>query len=56
VADELKVISRLVGATLEPRLRDLQARPFADWDDCFDTLAEFARRRPLLLVLDEFQS
>lgn len=54
VADELKVVSRLVGATLEPRFRDLQARPFVDWDDCFDTLAEIARRRPLLLVLDEF--
>lgn len=54
VADELKVVSRLVGSTVEPEFRDLQARPFVGWDDCFDTLAEIARHRPLLLVLDEF--
>jgi AAA+ ATPase superfamily predicted ATPase len=54
LADELKVVSRLVGSTVKPAFRDLQARPFADWDDCFETLAEMARRRPLLLVLDEF--
>jgi AAA+ ATPase superfamily predicted ATPase len=54
VADELKVVSRLVDSTVEPAFRDLRARPFVDWDDCFDTLAETARHRPLLLVLDEF--
>lgn len=54
VTDELKVVSRLVGSTVDPAFRDLQARPFTDWDDCLDTLAEVARRSPLLLVLDEF--
>jgi len=57
--DELRVVSRLVRDELErsigdPVIRDLEARPFADWDDCFDTLALVSQSKPLLLVLDEF--
>jgi hypothetical protein len=52
--DELRVVSRLVASTARPDFRDHASRPFADWDDCLETLAEVARRRPLLLVLDEF--
>ncbi|HXV60105.1 MAG TPA: ATP-binding protein [Vicinamibacteria bacterium] len=54
VADELKVLSRLVDSASKPFFRDLGSRPFVDWDDCFDTLAELSRREPMLLVLDEF--
>ncbi|MFQ5791577.1 MAG: ATP-binding protein, partial [Acidobacteriota bacterium] len=54
VADELKAMSRLVGSTVKPAFRDLEARPFADWDDCLETLAEMAQQSRLLLVLDEF--
>jgi AAA+ ATPase superfamily predicted ATPase len=54
VVDELTVVSRHVASTVKPAFRDLPSRPFTDWDDCFETLAEIARNRPLLFVLDEF--
>jgi hypothetical protein len=53
-ADELRVVSRVARDAVGPAIRDLEARPFADWDDCFETLADRARSEPLLLVLDEF--
>ncbi len=54
LADELRALSRVVRTTAEPTFRDLAARPFVDWSDCLETLAELAKKRPLLLVLDEF--
>jgi AAA+ ATPase superfamily predicted ATPase len=50
---ELVALSRAVGPILGDRARDLQARPFVDWEDAFETLADAARGRRLLLVLDE---
>ncbi|WP_239334021.1 ATP-binding protein [Frankia sp. CiP3] len=53
-AGELAQLSRQAAAALPGRLRDLAARPYADWDDALDDLAAAAEREPLLLVLDEF--
>jgi hypothetical protein len=52
--DELKVLSRMAAPALEGGTRDLQARPFVDWDDALEALAAAAQSEPLLLVLDEF--
>lgn len=53
VADELRLISGAVGS-LGDRLRDLEARPFADWEDALEALGAAAHGRRLLVVLDEF--
>lgn len=54
VTDELALLSRSSAALVGESFRDLEARPFTDWDDAFDVLARAAAADPLLLVLDEF--
>jgi len=53
-ADELRLLADAAGQVTRDGTRDLTARPFADWDDALDTLAEAARSRRLLLIIDEF--
>jgi len=52
-AAELAALSRAAGQLLDDGVRDLGARPFVDWDDAIETLAIAAKRRRILLVLDE---
>lgn len=52
-ADELAALSRAAATVVADEIRDLNARPFVDWDDALETLARAARKRRLLLVLDE---
>jgi len=50
---ELAALSRAAAPLLEGNARDLEARPFVDWEDAFETLALAARNKRILLVLDE---
>src|ERR1700691_2963449 len=52
--DELEILSRAVQDACGTAARDLGRRPFVDWDDALDGLAQCATAEPLLLVLDEF--
>lgn len=52
--DELGLLSRAVEDVADVGARDLGGRPFIDWDDALDALAQAASRRRLLLVIDEF--
>lgn len=54
LVDELRALSDAVAALGHGGVRDLTARPFTNWDDALDTMAELAAPKPLLLVLDEF--
>ncbi|MFL5899560.1 MAG: ATP-binding protein [Solirubrobacterales bacterium] len=50
---ELAALARAAKPLLSGSVRDLDARPFVDWDDALETLAVAAANRKLLLVLDE---
>ena len=52
-AAELAALSRAAAPLVGDGVRDLAARPFADWDDALETLSLAARDRSLLVVLDE---
>lgn len=52
-AAELAALSRAAEPLLGGDIRDLTSRPFSDWDDAIETLALAARKRPIVLVLDE---
>lgn len=52
--DELRSLSHAVAHMGTNLRRDLVSRPFHDWDDAFDVLADLAAQEPLLLVIDEF--
>lgn len=54
MADELRLLGDAAGQTPRTGTRDLAARPFSDWDDALDTLADAARSQRLLLVIYEF--
>jgi AAA+ ATPase superfamily predicted ATPase len=54
VADELRLLSRAAAEFAGGSFRDLEARPYVDWDDALEGLATAAAEEPLLLVLDEF--
>lgn len=53
MVDELRLLSLQAAPFLTERVRDLAARPFTDWTDALESLAE-AATEPLLVVLDEF--
>jgi AAA+ ATPase superfamily predicted ATPase len=51
---ELVQLSRQVRGAGLAGLRDLEQRPYIDWDDAFEHLAAVAASEPVLLVLDEY--
>lgn len=53
-ADELQELSAVSATLLSDRYRDLNSEPFHDWRDAIRTIAHAAKRKPMLLVLDEF--
>jgi AAA+ ATPase superfamily predicted ATPase len=53
-SDELRMIAQAASPAINAPLRDLQSRPFVDWDDALEVLAAGAVSEPLLVVFDEF--
>src|SRR4051794_6873898 len=51
---ELRLLADHVAATLPDGIRDVVARPYANWDDALDDLAIRAAQQPTALILDEF--
>jgi AAA+ ATPase superfamily predicted ATPase len=51
---ELAALAAGLAAVAPTARRDLLARPFHDWDDAFDVLAEAAAGERLLVIVDEF--
>jgi AAA+ ATPase superfamily predicted ATPase len=51
--DELAILSRAAAPVIQDSIRDLEQRPFTDWDDALETLAAAAAKQELLLVIDE---
>lgn len=51
--EELRILSREVAAAGLAGLRDLERRPFADWDDALEHLVASSGEGAILLILDE---
>lgn len=51
---ELQLLSAGAGRAGLSGTRDLEARPYASWDEAFDALAAVRAEVPVLVVLDEF--
>lgn len=54
LVEELRLLSKAAAPILNLARRSLDERPFADWDDVFETFAEAATTSPVVLILDEF--
>lgn len=54
LAEELRMLSRAAAPVLNLPRRSLIDRPFSNWDDVFETLADAADIEPVTLILDEF--
>jgi AAA+ ATPase superfamily predicted ATPase len=53
-SQELAAFSRQVARGIGDGHLDLARRPYRDWDDAFEHLADLGATEPLLVVLDEF--
>jgi AAA+ ATPase superfamily predicted ATPase len=53
-AEELAALSVAAAPVVTQPFRDLATRPFANWDDAFETFAAAAMDEPLVVLIDEF--